>query len=103
MPTAPTPVDPAVLRVLLRRLTELEVEAHGVTDAVLGHLPDAGPAMAETTVIDLASGLVDAFSGLADSVARTRRTLAESQSPSLPQRFVDVDLTLVRDLDEVRR
>ena len=45
MPTAPTPVDPAVLRVLLRRLTELEVEAHGVTDAVLGHLPDAGPAI----------------------------------------------------------
>ncbi|MDP9221240.1 MAG: hypothetical protein M3P23_12005 [Actinomycetota bacterium] len=98
MPSAPTPVDPAVLRVLLRRLSELEVEAHGVTDAVLGHLPHAGPAMAEATVTDLAAGLADAFSGLADSVAQTRRALAATQ-----QEHVDVDLRVVRELDRVRR
>ena len=39
MTTALPQVDPAVLRVVLQRLTELDAEVHGVTDTVLDHLP----------------------------------------------------------------
>jgi hypothetical protein len=98
MPTGPIGVDAAVLRVLLRRLTELSDEANGVTDAVLGHLPDAGPGLAETTVIDLSSGLVESFSALADSLSETHRSVSRAG-----QRYVDVDLTVVRDLNRAAR
>jgi hypothetical protein len=89
-------VDPALLRALLRRLSELEGEANGVTDIVLGHLPEPGPGLAETTVTEVSSGLVGSFSTLADSVAQTRRIVATGR-----HRYVDVDLTVVRDLDGV--
>jgi hypothetical protein len=94
MPTASPPVDPAVLRLLLRRLSELEGEANGVTDVVLGYRPDAGPGIADVTVAEVAAGVTDAFSTLADTVALTRRSLTRSN-----RRYVDVDLTVVRDLD----
>jgi hypothetical protein len=94
MPTAPAEVDPAVLRILLRRLNELEGEANGVADVVLGYRPNAGPGIAEVTVSEVAAGLTDAFSTLADSMAMTRRSLSGSH-----RRYVDVDLTVVRDLD----
>jgi hypothetical protein len=94
MPTAPAQVDPAVLRLVLRRLSELESEASGVADVVLGYRPDAGPGIADVTVSEVASGLTDAFSTLADSVALTRRSLTGSH-----RRYADVDLTVVRDLD----
>ncbi|MFL6100379.1 MAG: hypothetical protein ACJ71T_10540 [Actinomycetales bacterium] len=97
MPVGTTQLDPALLRVLLRRLGELEAEAHDVTDAVLGYLPNAGPGIAQATVAELASGLTDAFTTLGDSVAVTRRAAGRN----LPQRPVEIDLTLVRDLDEV--
>jgi hypothetical protein len=98
MTTRATEVDPAVLRALLRRLGELEDEAHGVTDAVLNHLPYAGPGMAEVTVAEVGAALVDAFSHLADSVTETRRAVTASS-----ERYVDVDLTVVRDLDRLAR
>jgi hypothetical protein len=94
MPIAATDVDPTVLRLLLRRLSELESESHGVADVVLGYRPNAGPGIAEVTVSEVASGLTDAFSTLAGSVALTRRTLTGSH-----RRYADVDLTIVRDLD----
>jgi hypothetical protein len=94
MPTGPTEVDPSVLRALLRRLSELEGEAHGVTDAVLGHLPYAGPGIADATVREVGADLVDAFSRLADSVAVTRRSLRDTE-----QQYVDVDLTVARTID----
>ena len=98
MPVATTQVDPAVLRVLLRRLGELETEAHGVTDAVLGYLPNAGPGIAQATVAELATGLTDAFTTLGDSVEVTRRVAGRN----LPERPVQIDLTLtlVPDLDQ---
>jgi len=96
MPVGTTQVDPAVLRVLLRRLGELEAEAHGVTDAVLGYLPNAGPGIAQATVAELATGLTDAFTTLGDSVALTRRVAGRN----LPERPIEIDLTLVPDLDE---
>jgi hypothetical protein len=94
MPTAPVPVDPAVLRLVLRRLGELESEANGVADVVLGYRPNAGPGIAEVTVSEVAAGLTDAFSTLADCAALTRRSLTGSH-----RRYVDVDLRVVRDLD----
>jgi hypothetical protein len=130
MPTGPTEVDPTVLRALLRRLSELETEAHAVTDAVLGHLPYAGPGIADATVREVGADLVDAFSRLADSVAITGRSLATAQQryveadhavgravgPAVGRavgdgvdRIIDltqpraVDLTLVRDLDSATR
>jgi hypothetical protein len=95
MPTGPLEVDPAVLRLLLRRLSELEGEAHGVRDVVLGYLPDAGPDIAQATLAEVSVGLSDAFDTLAESVAQTRRSVTGAH-----RRYVDVDLTVVRDLDE---
>jgi hypothetical protein len=94
MTTGPTQADPAVLRLILRRLTELENEANGVADVVLGYRPDAGPGIAEVTVSEVAAGLTDAFSTLAGSAALTRRTITGAH-----RAYVDVDLTVVRDLD----
>lgn len=91
MSAGTTQVDPAVLRVLLRRLDELETEAQGVAGTVLGHLPDAGPGIAQATVAELATGLSDAFATLANSIATTRR----HAGPPLPQRPVEIDLRVV--------
>jgi hypothetical protein len=94
MPSGVTQVDPTLLRVLLRRLTELETEAHAVTDAVIQYLPDAGPGIAQATVVEVASGLTDAFDTLVASVALTRRLAGGSH-----RRPVGIDLTVVRDWD----
>ena len=91
MPTGPGDVDPEVLRVLLRRLTDLEGEAHGVTDTVLGHLPYAGPGIPDATMAEVGTGLVDAFSTLGDSIGLTRRALVAARH----RRPVDIDLTVV--------
>ena len=91
MPIGPTQVDPAVLRLLLRRLTELEGEAHGVTDTVLGHVPYAGPGIPDATVAEVSTALVDAFSTLGDSVGQTRHLLAGAD-----ERRVEIDLRVVR-------
>src|ERR1700710_932969 len=90
MPTAPTPVDPAVLRVLLRRLTELEGEAHGVTDTVLGHVPYAGPGIPDATIAEVGTALADAFSPRGASIGQTRRVLADANEPP-----AQIDLTVV--------
>jgi hypothetical protein len=92
MPSGVTQVDPTLLRVLLRRLSELETEAHGVTEAVLQYLPDAGPGIAQATVAEVASGLTDAFDTLASSVALTRRLAGGAH-----RRPAGIDLTVVRD------
>lgn len=94
MPSGVTQVDPTLLRVLLRRLSELETEAHGVADAVLKYLPDAGPGIAQATVAEVASGLTDAFDTLASSAACTRRLAGGGH-----RRAFGIDLTVVRDWD----
>jgi hypothetical protein len=93
MPSGVTQVDPTLLRVLLRRLSELETEAHDVTGAVIDYLPDAGPGIAQATVVEVASGLTEAFSTLAESLVLTRRVAGGAH-----RRPVDIDLTVVRDL-----
>jgi hypothetical protein len=90
MPTSRSNVDPAVLRLLLRRLTELEGEAHGVTDTVLGHVPYAGPGIPDATIAEVGTALVDAFSTLGDSLGQTGRVLADAQEPP-----AEIDLTVV--------
>src|SRR3954447_10096439 len=90
MPSGRSTVDPAVLRLLLRRLTELEGEAHGVTDTVLGHVPYAGPGIPDATIAEVGTALVDAFSTLGDSLGQTRRVLADAQEPP-----AEIDLTVV--------
>ena len=97
MSAGATQVDPSVLRVLLRRLEELAVEADGVFGTVLSHQPDAGPGIAQATVAEVATGLSDAFTTLGASIARTRRTAAQP----LPRRPVEIDLRSVPTLDQV--
>src|SRR5580765_2040485 len=94
MPFGPTEVDPAVLHLLLRRLSELETEAHGVTDTVLGHVPYAGPGLPDTTVADVGTALVDAFSTLGDSVGQTRLAVAAAYALHVPPP-AEIDLRVI--------
>src|SRR5580765_2578178 len=94
MPFGPTEVDPAVLHLLLRRLSELETEAHGVTDTVLSHVPYAGPGIPDTTVAEVGTALVDAFSTLGDSVGQTRHAVAQAFGPEIEAPTV-IDLRVV--------
>jgi len=97
MPIGPTQVDPAVLRLLLRRLTELEGEAHGVTDTVLGHVPYAGPGIPDATIAEVSTALVDAFSTLGDSVGQTRHLLAGAADAAHgTERRAEIDLRVIR-------
>lgn len=114
MSSGPTAVDPAVLRTLLRRLSDLEEDANGVTDTILSHLPVTDPGLAVGTVGEVGAAIVDAFSHLADSVAQTRFGVLASQAAGDARvgtvgRVIDltderiVDLTRVRDIDEMAR
>jgi|SRR5689334_1760355 hypothetical protein len=104
MPFGPTVVDPAVLRLLLRRLTELESEAHGVTDTVLSHIPYAGPGLPDTTVAEVGTALVEAFSTLGDSVGQTRDALADTTAPTVePPAEIDLRVIHLAAFDRVSR
>lgn len=98
MTTARPEVDPAVLRVVLQRLNELDAEVHCVTDAVLDHLPYVDAGVAAPTISDVGNGLIDAFTMLADSLGETERLVS-----SAGQRRVVIDLTAVKDLDRAAR
>lgn len=104
MPHGRTEVDPAVLRLLLRRLTELEGEAHGVTDSVLGHVPYAGPGIPDTTLTEVGTALVEAFSTLGDSLGETRRTLAEAHPEAVePPAVIDLRVVHLGAYEEAAR
>src|SRR5580765_2610455 len=98
MPFGPTEVDPAVLHLLLRRLSELETEAHGVTDTVLGLVPYAGPDVGHGGVREAGAGvgtaLVDAFSTLGDSVGQTRLAVAAAYALHVPPP-AEIDLRVI--------
>jgi hypothetical protein len=104
MPFGPTELDPTVLRLLLRRLGELESEAHGVTDTVLGHVPYAGPGIPDTTVTEVGTALVDAFSTLGDSVGQTRLAVAQAFPLHVaPPAEIDLRVLQLDAYDEVAR
>jgi hypothetical protein len=98
MITARPEVDPAVLRVVLQRLNELDAEVHGVTDTVLDHLPYVDAGLAAPTIADVGNGLIDAFTMLTDSLGETERLVS-----SAGQRPAVIDLTAVADLDRAVR
>ena len=98
MTTARPQVDPAVLRVVLQRLTELDAEVHGVTDAVLDHLPYVDAGAAAPTISDIGNGLIDAFTTLTDSLAETERLVRPAAD-----RPTVIDLTAVESLDRAVR
>jgi hypothetical protein len=98
MTTARPEVDPAVLRVVLQRLNELDAEAHGVTDTVLDHLPSVDAGVAAPTISDVGNGLIDAFTTLAESLGETERLVS-----SAGQRRVVIDLTAVEAFDRAVR
>src|SRR6476646_7907931 len=104
MPFGLTEVDPAVLRLLLRRLTELEGEAHGVTDTVLSHVPYAGPGIPDTTIAEVGTALVDAFSTLGDSIGQTRLALTDAHARTAgPPAEIDLRIVRLSAYDEVAR
>ena len=98
MMTARPEVDPAVLRVVLQRLNELDAEVHGVTDTVLDHLPYVDAGVAAPTISDVGNGLIDAFTMLAESSARPSAWPAPAG-----QRRVVIDLTAVEAFDRAVR
>jgi hypothetical protein len=98
MTTAGPRVDPAVLRVVLQRLTELDAEVHGVTDTVLDYLPYVDAGAAADAIADVGDGLVDAFALLAESLSDTQRLVSDAR-----QRPVEIDLTTIEKLDRAAR
>jgi phage-related protein len=100
MTTAHSDVDPAVLRLVLQRLSELDAEVRAVTDIVLDHLPYVDAGAAQTTVSDVGAGVVDAYVTLDDSLGETRLLASD---PAGQERPIEIDLRVVRDLDWAAR
>jgi formate-dependent phosphoribosylglycinamide formyltransferase (GAR transformylase) len=101
MTTARSQVDPAVLRVVLQRLSELDLEVQSVTDIVLDQLPYVDAGAAQPTVTDVAATVVDAFVTLADSLGETRQLTSD---PSMAvDRPLEIDLRVVHDLHRAAR
>lgn len=117
MTTALPQVDLAVLRVVLQRLTELDGDVHGVTDAVLDHLPYVDAGAAAPTISDIGNGVVEAFTLLTESLEESERQVASAISataqaatgsplaPAQPavERPSVIDLTALERLDRAVR